>query len=136
LTDSIREGELVGVDLITRKHKGETFDQELDVTQEETRLKLKVPAKRWAKSQVAKLFEIGKRKGYEEIQLRLRDPQSNQISSPRFGTAIEDAADLTFAKHLELMGFSAPLDQCASTIVDELTEKLTGILYHDPHWRR
>lgn len=138
LKEDLKAGEISGVELICRQ-PDELDEKDMTATRRSLRISTKgMSERRSADTRLAWLNKVkfwAKEHDYDEILVKIKPARGTRSFNARFQANASDAADITYARTVDLVGFSKILEQCPEEINEEIRVKMNGLLDQRGIWK-
>lgn len=136
LEKDLKEGRMTGVELIKRNSSDEGLDNLPNIKKVTKKLIIAVDHGSVANplNWLNKMKKHAANDGFDEIQVKIQGA-SGGSKSPRFATALQDAAEVLYARLESIKDFAKPLDQCREKINYDVSNKMTVALKNTSLWK-
>jgi hypothetical protein len=138
LIKDITEGKLSHIEFFTREIKTQTDELPQIVSERRTlrvRVQLDDPTAGGIRHFLNQAKDWGRKRDFDEMQLRFSRGDVDRSASARFSTLLADAADALYSRTETISGFSAALAQCPEELDIKIHRKLGAMVADDRLWR-
>lgn len=137
LENDLRDGHLIGFELVRRTRADVDYDEE-GFTREETqtvRLSVSRDLAGRVMDAVRAVHSKAKNDGYDSVRVRFKKIEGKQ-RSVLVGTAYEDAGDAMYGRCELLNEFALPLDQSCTTLREDVLRKMMALILQERRTRQ